>query len=313
MKFNEEMMEMRTRKMCEDPFWAEIYEHAPEGAKKRLRVAFWASRALNEREDLDAYRSYREQLESEMTYEDFAYLAAKFPEGAGKEHYKKMCGDIQFRSLKTGEKLDEAMAIMMEGCTGGEREAIEKSRDAFKACDDPCVDYEWLWLAVGGNGDSCCMVGDIFDHGHGVERDEALAFFWFRKGALSGDGDCCYRLAHLYEDAEGPRFDMARTMFWFREGLRRQNQLCKVELGARLTVRDGDAWLKRRNPKLGVSLLESSLMDDKDGVAHYYLAECHEKGCGVQKSVKEALRLYRISDRRGCGCAREALERLGDK
>ena len=41
MKFNEKTIEATTRKMCEDSFWSEVYENAPEGAKNRLRVAFW--------------------------------------------------------------------------------------------------------------------------------------------------------------------------------------------------------------------------------------------------------------------------------
>ena len=41
MKFNEKAIEEATSKMCEDPFWEDLYENAPEVAKKCLRVAFW--------------------------------------------------------------------------------------------------------------------------------------------------------------------------------------------------------------------------------------------------------------------------------
>lgn len=48
MKFTEEAIEEATRSYVDGGMWKEIYENAPEGAKKRLRVAFWASRHLDE-------------------------------------------------------------------------------------------------------------------------------------------------------------------------------------------------------------------------------------------------------------------------
>jgi len=315
MKFTEELMGKMTERRCRDTFWKDVYENAPEGARRRLRVAFWASYALDEREDLDAYRAYREQVEREMTYEDAVYLAEHFIEGPGKEHYKELAGNLQFRSLKTDEKLDEAMDIMTEGWTTEDREAFRKSREAFRNCTDALVKYEWLWSAVGGNGENAELVGDVFDHGHGVERDEDLAFFWFRRGALCGDGDSCYRLAHLYEDAKSKLFDMTRALFWLREGLRRNCLEVKIRLGQRLTLSEDEAWKPYRNPKLGVALLESALPDDKkkDGLAHLFLAECYEKGIGVPEDLYQAVRLYGLSRDNGMEGVGRHLQRVRRK
>ena len=102
MKFNDKTIEATTRKMCEDSFWSEVYENAPEGAKKRLRVAFWGNAHMREREDLDAYRIERERIErEEMTYEDALYLARRFPEGAGKTHYAELAERIARRPMMT--------------------------------------------------------------------------------------------------------------------------------------------------------------------------------------------------------------------
>jgi len=309
MKFTEEMMDERVRVMCEDDFWGPIYRNAPDGAKRRLRVAFWASKGLDEKEDLDEYRCYREEVESTMTYEDAEYLAKNFPEGAGKTHYLEMCERLRFASLRTEEKLDEAIDIMARMMSPEDREAVELSRDAFKGCDDPWVKYEWLWEAVGGKGDQCCLVGDVFDHGHGVERDGKLAEFWFRRGALCGDGDSCCRLAALYGDESEACFDFSLANFWYREALRRGNFMVKWALGYRLIFGDG-AWKNARNPKLGVKLLESGLDDDKDGECHYYLGRCYEEGVGVKKNAGRALRLYQKAARRDHNKAKEAILRI---
>jgi len=310
MKFNEETMEAKTRLMCEKPFWKQVYGGAPERAKKRLRVAFWASNGgLDEREDLDAYREYREQVEAEMTLEDAQYLADNFPMGTAKTHYRAMCRELQFSTLKTREKLDEAIDIMIRGMPEDEAEKIRRSREAFRTCEEPWIKYIWLWEAVGGNGNQCCMVGDVFDHGHGVERNAELAEFWFKKGALCGDGDACCRVAALYEDEDGPCFDFALANFWYQEALRRNNLTAKWTLGHRLTFGEGP-WAAVRNPKLGVQILKSGLAVDFDGDCQYHLGRCYEEGVGVEKDRAEAIRLYEIA--KGCQHrgAEEALNRL---
>jgi len=310
MRFNEEMMEAKTRQMCEEPFWKQVYDGAPEMAKKRLRVAFWASKGgLDEREDLDAYREFRESVEAEMTLEDVSYLAENFPEGAGKKHYLEMCRELQFSTLKTREKLDEAIDIMIRWMPEEDAEKIRRSREAFRNCEEPWIKYSWLWEAVGGKGDQCCMVGDIFDHGHGVERNAELAEFWFKKGALCGDGDSCCRVAALYEDEEESCFDFALANFWYREALRRNNLMVKWMLGCRLTFGKG-AWVEAQNPKLGVEILKSGLELDFDGDCQYHLGRCYEEGVGVEKNRAEAIRLYKKAAEYKHRGAEEALKRL---
>ena len=75
MKFNKDTIEAAVERMTKDPFWRDLYENAPDGAKRRLRVAFWGNVHLREREDLDAYRAERERIEGEMTLEDTPFRA----------------------------------------------------------------------------------------------------------------------------------------------------------------------------------------------------------------------------------------------
>lgn len=309
MKFNEEAMQAAFESFMEDNFWKEMYDNAPEGAKKRLRVAFWGSKYINEREDLDDYREYRERVENEMTLADAEYLAEHFPEGAGKKHYTEMREELETAALKTPEKLDAATEVMLAGCSDEERRAVEATRLALKRCDDPFVKYAWLWGAVGGNGEDCEWLGDTFDHGHGVERDAELAYFWFRRGAFCGHGGCCARLAAVYED-EGPRFDMEKAKFWFIEAIRRKSDDAKIDLGARLTTWEEGPWTAYRNPTLGFNLLKSASGGEHVGRACYFLGKCFEQGVGTKRDLERALCEYSLAKLKEVYGAAEAVARV---
>ncbi|MBR4260025.1 MAG: sel1 repeat family protein [Kiritimatiellae bacterium] len=310
MKFTEESMESVTREMCEDEFWRRVYENAPEGAKRRLRVAFWGNRYLREGEDLDAYRACREEIErSGMTREDAHYLAEAFREGAGKRHYEALAEKIARRPMMSDAKLNAAMDAMEALFPEEGRVHLAESRRRMAACAEPFITTELMWKAVGGDRESCALVGDCFLHGHGVDPDGELALWWFRRGALCGDGDCCYSLAHIHEQEDGPHFDMPSAVFWLQEGLRRGSQTVKVEFGYRLAMGKGP-WRRFRNPQRGALLLLEATEDDPHGYAAYYFAKCLELGVGFEKNVDAALEYYAEAKRKGHLGAPDAIERL---
>ena len=308
MKFNEETMKSATEEFLKNDFWLEIYEKAPEGAKKRLRIAFWGSRNLDAKEDLDQYRECRERTEDEMSYEDAAYLAEHMPKGTPKEHYTELRDRLELRPIKTVELLDEACGIMLADATEYDRSIYEKTRATLKKAEDPLVKYEWLWGAVGGNGDDAEWLCDLYDHGHGVEPDEELAFYWARKAALNGSADGCDRLAIMYE-REGPRHDMPRAFFWYREALRRKSAAAKIDLGARLTVYESEEWEARRNPELGVRMLRSALKEGHSRAA-FFLGKCQELGVGTARDLRTALYHYQLAAKDNVWGADDAVARV---
>lgn len=292
MKFNEAAMDEALKRFMDTDLWRNIYKGAPELARKRLRVAFWASSYLKEKEDLDLYRAYREQVEREMSFEDADYLARRFPVKTGKDHYEELRDEIELRSLKTEAQLDAACETLLEGLTPYDREVYEKTRQLLKSADEPMLKYEWLWGAVGGDGDAAAWLGDTFDHGHGVEPNEELAFYWFKRAAMCGNGDGCGRLAEFYEREDSPRHDMARALFWFREALRRNSVEAKIDLGRRLTVDDRKCWQAMRNPHVGFELLRSAYAKGEMRAA-YFLGKCCEQGVGTKRDLWSALKYYK--------------------
>ncbi len=310
MRFTEEAMEKATAEICADEKWKSIYESAPDGAKKRLRVAFWGSKYMREGEDLDEYRAERERIErEEMTREDAHYLAQRFTAEPGKAHYKELAEKIARRPMMTDEKLDAAIATMASLLSDADRVLVEGSKSRYDRCEDGYFTKEIFWKAVGGDGKMCGLVGDCFAHGHGVEPNEKLALFWFQRGAMSGNGDCCYSLAHMYEDEKSPSFDMRSAVFWMWEGLRRGCNSVKREFGHRLAMGEGP-WVAYRNIPVGVGLIGEATDDDPHGYAYYYLAMCFERGVGVAEDKSEALRLYMVAKDRGHYGAPDAISRL---
>ena len=76
-----------------------IYDHAPDGAKRRLEVSFWFS--LNhgnlprERagEMLNQYRAWRTDVEQAMDDRDLEYMVAVIDKPSAKEHYAELLKD----------------------------------------------------------------------------------------------------------------------------------------------------------------------------------------------------------------------------
>lgn len=310
MKFNKEAIEKAKGIMFENPFWHEMYIDAPKRAKERLEIAFWASQYLDEREDVDAYREARESVERSMTIDDAQFLADRFPEGAGKTHYKELVKRLRRLEILTPEKLTAAIKNLILSFGDEDQEIVWRTQSLLDACTDPFYKYEWLWEAVGGKGESALLIGDMFEHGHGVEINYDLALYWFHRGAMSGNGESCYRLACLFEDEDSMVFNFKEAAFWFAEGIRRDDVTTRYELGARLTIWKEGPWVEKKNPEYGIMLIKDAIKEDDSGCAKYYMGRCYEEGAGVEKNLKTARRYYRMASDDGHRGAKEALERL---
>jgi TPR repeat protein len=73
----------------------------------------------------------------------------------------------------------------------------------------------WLPLAEDGHHESQYMLGNLFEQGHGVERNLARAVEWYQKAANSGYADAQYRLG-LYHINEAPDRNESLGMYWIQ-------------------------------------------------------------------------------------------------
>ena len=82
-----------------NPGWKNAYDNAPEGAKKRLEVAFWFSQigikqAASDTGVLENYRAWRNVIESDMTVADIEYMIRISDKPVAKEHFKKLLRNL---------------------------------------------------------------------------------------------------------------------------------------------------------------------------------------------------------------------------
>lgn len=311
MKFTEEAMETATRQYTKNEPWKSMYAQAPAGAKKRLRVAFWASSYLDEEEDLDAYRCRRLEIEQkEMSPQDAAYLAERFPDGIeGKRHYAALRESLILAPTQTKEALDAAMDRMTSRWSNVDRAIFERSRKEYMANCDLVYPPTTLWRAVGGDGQACGEVSDFFSDGTPTPDNAELTVFWLRRGAMCGNDHCVEVLAKTLEDRDLPTHDEKEAIFWYYEGLRRGIKSIRRELAFRLAFGEGE-WKKLHNPSLGFTLLNICSEDDTSGMSDFYLGQCYEHGVGTEQDRNSALAAYISGKQRHCGKAIAACMRI---
>ncbi len=175
-------------------------------------------------------------------------------------------------------------------------------------------------------GDSICqdMLGVLYSEGHGVARDQAIAFHWFQLAAAQGNPTAAYNLAVAYERGEGGAKNPAEAERWFTEAAESGVPYAQWRLGTiALTHSDWKTavkWLRpaatqglppaqtllgtayefgqgvRRNEKSAAKWYEAAA-DHGDSVAQSALAGLYERGEGVDQDYKEAYFWYAVASR----------------
>ena len=67
-----------------------------------------------------------------------------------------------------------------------------------------------------GDPQSQLLLGVMYLHGEGVQRNDKTAAQWFRKSAEQGDETAEYNLGLLYEHGKGVLRDMSQAVYWYR-------------------------------------------------------------------------------------------------
>ena len=60
-------------------------------------------------------------------------------------------------------------------------------------------------------------LGWMYDHGRGVEQNDAEAVKWYRKAAKQGNADAQFNLGWMYQDGRGVEQNDAEAMKWYRK------------------------------------------------------------------------------------------------
>ncbi|MCQ2299891.1 MAG: hypothetical protein MJZ81_07205 [Bacteroidales bacterium] len=96
MAFQKEQVMDSIRTFIENPFWAEKYNNAPYGAKKRLALSFFFSQHKDDPDfQIDDYRNLREYIESSLSAEDLDYLVENDSNEAARKHFSELRQNLQ--------------------------------------------------------------------------------------------------------------------------------------------------------------------------------------------------------------------------
>lgn len=164
-----------------------------------------------------------------------------------------------------------------------------------------------LYLAVHGHAWSQYVLGYNLHMGRNVERDYALARYWYEKAAERGESWAQNNLGNLYSDGLGGEVDFERAVYWYTKSAEAGDRTASGNLALLFMGGKG----VKRNYRRAATLLKDYLIDYPYSARHHYLlAECHEHGAGGRACARLALHHYREAADFGYVLARKALRRL---
>jgi uncharacterized protein len=89
----------------------------------------------------------------------------------------------------------------------------------------------WRPLAESGNPGAQYLLGSLYLEGHGVERNDALAFMWFQRAANQGDAAAQYNVGASYAAGTGVQKSDVEAAKWFRRAADQGVVFAQLNLG----------------------------------------------------------------------------------
>ena len=115
---------------------------------------------------------------------------------------------------------------------------LADAKAAFDRGDYATAEKLWRPAAEGGNASAQASLGEMYETGRGVAKDEAEAVKWYRKAAEQGFATAQTDLGVMYRDGRGVAKDDAEAERWFRKAAdqgetKAQTVLSSIENGRR--------------------------------------------------------------------------------
>jgi len=92
--------------------------------------------------------------------------------------------------------------------------------EAYARGDFKAAMAEWLPLAEGGDAVAQNSVGALYDHGLGVDEDDATAVYWYQQAADQNLPLAMRNLANKYASGHGVPFDETLAEQWYEKAAR---------------------------------------------------------------------------------------------
>jgi TPR repeat protein len=105
----------------------------------------------------------------------------------------------------------------MLGLSGRAWADFQAGVDAYSKRDFKTALNEWLPLAEAGDPTAQNAVGALYNHGLGVERDDAAAVHWYQLAADQNLPLAMRNLANMYATGHGVPFDQDQADLWYQK------------------------------------------------------------------------------------------------
>jgi uncharacterized protein len=153
------------------------------------------------------------------------------------------------------------------------------------------VDEAARWYrtaADAGYAAGMANLGNMYENGKGVAKDEAEAVRWFRKAADAGNAVGMQNVGVMYRDGRGVAKDEAEAVRWYRKAADAGNTLGMYSLGNMFRMGTGVA----KDEAEAVRWFRKGA-DAGDADSMYNLGNMYRIGRGVAKDEAEAVRWFR--------------------
>jgi TonB family protein len=91
---------------------------------------------------------------------------------------------------------------------------IQKGRAAFESKKYDLAYKELRPIADSGNAKAQYLIGQLYHHGNGVEKNEKEAVAWYFKAARGGYDEAQFALSDMYQAGKGAEKDESLASYW---------------------------------------------------------------------------------------------------
>ena len=151
-------------------------------------------------------------------------------------------------------------------------------------------------MDLANNGDVFAQdtVGDMYDHGRGVEQSYEKAVEWYRKAAEQGYANTQCRLGSMYHDGRGVEQSYKTAVEWYRKSAEQEYAAAQCNLGLKYKYGQGVEQSYEKAVEWYRKAAEQGYAN-----AQCNLGVMYEYGQGVEQSYEKAVEWYRKAAEQG--------------
>jgi TPR repeat protein len=136
-------------------------------------------------------------------------------------------------------KLSRLAAVALFAAATGARADFQDAVDAYNSGNYLYAFDEFRELALNGDPSAQYRLGQMYDKGEGVQKDDRLAASWYGKAAGQNDVKAQFAIAEMYSQGRGVPQDDRVAARWYLEAAGHGFQKAQMNAGMMYAKGDG--------------------------------------------------------------------------